>query len=109
MKTNNIEKKSLEIVLSAMPETFRSLYESGEAVRVKIVRQKYLKGYGREISLRIWKGVMLSCDMSDYISADRIARDVIGYFLTGEKAKVCVGYDGTDSVYTGDYGIRYSL
>ena len=109
MEKNYVEKSSLQILVRNMPESIRKLYDNGEAVRIKIIRHKNLKGYGREISLRIWRDVMLESDMEEYLPAYRIAKDVIGYFLYGEKAPIRIGYDGSDSVWNGDFGIRFSI
>lgn len=109
MNKSIIDKNAIAIIVRNMPEAFRNIYKSGEAIRMTIVRKKNLKGYGRVLNVRIWRDVMLDSDMTEYFPADRIARDVIGYFLYGEKAPVLIGYDGKDSVWNGDFGIRFSL
>ena len=109
MNKNIIDKSAIEIIVSNMPESFRKLYEAGEAIRLNITRQKMLNGYGRTLYVRIWRDVMLESDMTEFYPAERIAKDVIYYFVYGEKAPVRIGYDGTDSVYNGDFGIRFSL
>ena len=109
MEKTIIDKKAIDTIVRNMPEVFRNLYEAGNAIRIRITRQKNLHGYGRTLYVRIWKDIMLESDMTEYYPACRIARDVIGYFVCGEKAPVLIGYDGTDSVMNGDYGIRFSL
>lgn len=109
MNKSIIDKNTIDIIIRNMPESFRKLYESGEAIRLNIIRQKNLHGYGRTLYVRIWKDVMIESDMTEFYPADRIARDVIGYFVYGKKAPVRIGYDGTDSVWNGDFGIRFSL
>ena len=109
MQKSIIDHNTLNIIVRNMPESIRNLYESGNAVRMTIIRRKNLYKYGRTLYVRLWKDVMIESDMTEFYPADRIAKDVIGYFVNGEKGPVCIGYNGTDSVYTGDFGIRFAI
>ena len=104
-------KADERIIIGSMPETFRKLYESGETITVRIIREQTLKRYGDEMTMRIWRGMIINTDLDEYERAENIARNIIGYFLYGKKSPIyCRRYTGVWKDYVGaDYGIRYSL
>ena len=77
-------KKDERTIISGMPESIRNLYESGETIRIKILREKPLKRYGQEINLRIWRGSIIDTDLDEFERSENIAKCILGYFLHGE-------------------------
>ena len=104
-------KADEKIIIGAMPESFRKLYESGATITVRILREKTLKRYGQEMTMRIWRGTIVDTDLDEFERAENIARNIISYFLYGERSPIyCRRYTGVWKDYVGaDYGIRFSL
>ena len=72
-----------------------------------------LKRYGDELNFRVWRGELIDSDLDEFERGERIAGDILAYFLYGERGPVMI----RKSYMTGrmedcvgaDYGIRFSL
>lgn len=108
---NRITNANLKILVSNMPAPIRSLYESGETIKVKILRSSVLKRYGDELNFRVWRGEMIDSDLDEFERGERIVSDILSYFLYGEKGQIVMRkYTGAWADYAcNDWGIRFSL
>lgn len=106
-----IDAESMEKITASMPESFRQLHESGEVIRIRIMRREPLKRYGDEITVRIWRDLLIDSDLEEYEETWNICKNILSYFLYGERGKLILRNfgNGYRKLPTEDFAIEFSM
>ena len=102
MQKNYVRPEDIKVIVRNMPPVFRELYADGREIRVHIIRKQQMKKYGRELNVRLWRDVLIDADIKD-------AETIIGSFLYGTCVPIVLNMNHRETIYTGDFGIRFSL